>query len=53
MNKLQIWFSANDLHMNSEKSAIIVIPSKLLHTQQIWVYFITNVRLIVLNPQNI
>ena len=29
MNKLQIWFSANELHMNPEKSAIIVIPCKL------------------------
>ena len=29
INKLQIWFSANELQMNPEKFAIIVIPSKL------------------------
>ena len=29
MNKLQIWFSANELQINLEKSAIIVIPSTL------------------------
>ena len=28
-NKLQIWFSANELQINPEKFAIIVIPSKL------------------------
>ena len=27
--KLQIWFSANELQINPEKSAVIVIPSKL------------------------
>ena len=29
MNKLLIWFRANELQINPEKSAIIVIPSKL------------------------
>ena len=29
MNKLQTWISANELQINLEKSAIIVIPSKL------------------------
>ena len=29
INKLQIWFSANELQMNPEKFAIIVISSKL------------------------
>ena len=29
INKLQVWFSANELQINPEKSAIIVIPSKL------------------------
>ena len=29
MNKLQTWISANELQINPEKSAIIVIPSKL------------------------
>ena len=29
MNKLQSWFSANELQINLEKSAIIVITSKL------------------------
>ena len=29
MNKLQTWISANELHINPEKSTIIVIPSKL------------------------
>ena len=29
INKLQIWFSANELQINPEKFAIIVIPSKL------------------------
>ena len=29
INKLQSWFSANKLQINPEKSAIIVIPSKL------------------------
>ena len=29
MNKLLIWFRANELQINSEKSSIIVIPSKL------------------------
>ena len=29
INKLKIWFSANELQINPEKSAIIVIPSKL------------------------
>ena len=28
MNKLLIWFRANELQINAEKSAIIVIPSK-------------------------
>ena len=29
MNKLQIWFGANELLINPEKFAIIVIPTKL------------------------
>ena len=29
INKLQIWFTSNELQINLEKSAIIVIPSKL------------------------
>ena len=29
MNKLQTWINANELQINPEKSAIIVIPSKL------------------------
>ena len=30
INKLQIWFSANEFQINPEKFAIIVIPSKLI-----------------------
>ena len=29
MNKMQIWFSANELQIDPKKSSIIVIPSKL------------------------
>ena len=53
INKLQIWFSANELQMNPEKFAIIVIPSKLAAQTTNLSIFHNERPISVLNPQNI